>query len=150
VGIIVMRSIVETSDAVERPRGVVLLAFVFFALAALMIVYGVLLAASVIAFTRASWVIGIEAAQLGPAVFAVGAALYVACGVGMLRMWKWARWLAILLLVAGLALQVPTVSAAVAEFHFVALLREGVLFIGRVICLRYLFQPEVRELFESR
>ena len=145
-----MRSIVETSNAVERPRGVVLLAWAFFALAALMIVYGVLLAASVIAFTRASWVIGIEAAQLGPAVFAVGAALYVACGVGMLRMWKWARWLAILLLVAGLAQEVPTVSAAVAEFHFVSLLREGVLFVGRVVCVRYLFQPEVRELFESR
>jgi hypothetical protein len=150
VGIIVMRSISEKNEAVERPRGVVLIAWVFFALAALMIVYGVLLAASVIAFTRAAWVIGIEAAQLGPGVFAVGAAVYVACGMGMLRVWKWARWLAILLLVAGLAQQVPTVSAAVAEFHFVSLLREGVLFIGRVVCLRYLFQADVRELFESR
>jgi hypothetical protein len=145
-----MRSILEKSDVIERPRGVVLLACVFFALAALMIVYGVLIAASTIAFTRAAWVIGIEAAQLGPTIFAVGAAVYVACGVGMLRLWKWARWLAILLLVAGLAQQVPTVSAAVAEFHFVALLREGLLFISRVVCLRYLFQPDVRELFESR
>jgi hypothetical protein len=145
-----MRSIVERNDVVERPRGVVLLAWVLFALAALMIVYGALIATSVIAFTQASWLIGMEAAQLGPAVFVVGAALYVVCGVGMLRLWKWARWLAILLIVAGLAQQVPTVSAAVAEFHFVLLLREGILFIGRVVCLRYLFQPDVRELFESR
>jgi hypothetical protein len=42
----VMRSIVEKFVAVERPRGVVLLAWIFFALAALMIVYGVLIAAS--------------------------------------------------------------------------------------------------------
>jgi hypothetical protein len=143
-----MRSIVEKFDAVERPRGVVLLAWIFFALAALMIVYGVLIAASAIAFTRSSWVIGIEAAQLGPVVFAVGAALYVACGVGMLRLWKWARWLAILLIVAGLVQQVPAVSAAVAEFHFVPLLREGFFFIARVVCLRYLFQPDVRESFD--
>src|SRR4051812_12152930 len=127
-----MRSIVEKTDAVERTRGVTLLAWVFFALAAVVIVYGGVVATSVVAFPKASWVIGIEAAQLGPAVFAVGAALYVACGVGMLRLWKWARWLAILLFVAGLAQQVPAVSAAVAEFHFVSLVREGCLFIARV------------------
>src|SRR4051812_37014253 len=102
-----MESVVEERGDVLRPRGVVVLAWILFAFAALMIVYGALLATSKIAFTQAAWVIGIQAAQLGPLVFLVGAAVYVACGVGFLRLWRWARWLAILLIVAGLAQQVP-------------------------------------------
>jgi hypothetical protein len=143
-----MNSIVDERKEVERPRGVLMLAWIFFAFGGLMIVYGALLATSKIAFTRAGWVIGIQAAQLGPLVFVVGAAVYGACGVGLLRLWRWGRWLAILLIVAGLAQQVPAVSAAVAEFHIVPLVREGFLFIGRVACLRYLLQQDVREVFE--
>jgi hypothetical protein len=127
-----------------------LLAWLFFALAALIVVYGFLLATSRIAFTQASWLIGIEAAQMGPAVFVVGAIVYVACGIGLLRLWRWARWLAMALLAFGLAQQVPAVSAAVAEFHFVALLREGFFFMARVVCLRYLFLGDVRDLFDAR
>jgi len=150
VKIIVMRSIIENREAAARPRGIEWLARLFFLLATLMIVYGLLLATSRISFTRASWVIGIEAAQRGPAIFVVAALTYVACGVGLLRLSRWARWLAIVLLMLGLVQQVPAVSAAVAEFHIVPLVREGLLFIARVVCLRYLFQGEVRELFDAR
>jgi hypothetical protein len=145
-----MQSIVDRNEAVERPRGVVWLAGLFVALAALMLVYGVLLALSHISFTQASWLIGIEAAQRGPLVFVVGAVVYVACAWGLLRMSRWGRWLAILLIAAGLAQQVPAVSAAVTEFHWVPLVREGVAFLARMVCLYYLFREDVREAFEPK
>ena len=143
-----MRSIVGNENEVTRPRGVVWIAGVLFAMAALMIVYGALLAMSRVAFTSASWLIGIEAAQLGPVVFVVGATAYAVCGIGLLRLWKWARWLAIVLIFAGLAQQVPAVSAAVAEFHWAALVREGLFFMTRMVGLHFLFKEDVREAFE--
>lgn len=145
-----MQSIVDQDEDVRRPRGVVWLAGLLVALAALMLVYGSLLATSHISFTQASWLIGIEAAQRGPLVFVVGAVVYVACAIGLMRVSRWARWLAILLIAAGLAQQVPAVSAAVTEFHWVPLVREGFAFMARMVCLYYLFREDVREAFESR
>jgi hypothetical protein len=150
VTIVEMRSIINNDEAVTRPRGVVWLAGLFVTLAMLMLVYGSLLATSHIAFTQASWLIGIDAARMGPVVFVVGALVYVACAVGLLRTSRWARWLAILLIAAGLAQQVPAVSAAVTEFHLVPLAREGLLFMARMVCLYYLLRDDVREAFESR
>lgn len=145
-----MRSIVSEERVAATPPGLKWMAWAMFAMAALMIVYGALIASSRMAFTSAAWLIGIDAAQLGPTVFVVAAVAYTACGVGLLRRWKWARWLAILLFFAGLAQQVPTVSAAVAEFHWAALMREGFFFVARMVCVHYLFKEDVREVFERR
>jgi hypothetical protein len=65
-------------------------------------------------------------------------------------MWRWARWVAIVLIGAGLAQQVPAVSAAVMEFHLFPLAREGLLFMARMVCLYYLLRDDVREAFEAR
>jgi hypothetical protein len=143
-----MRSIFQDREEQTRPRGITALAWLFMAFALLIAIYGYLIWGSRIPFTSASWLIGIDAAQMGPVIFAIGASVYAACGIGLLRMNRWARWLGILLLVFGLAEQVPAVSAAVAEFHLGTLLREGVFFVLRVVCIRYLFQEDVRELFD--
>ena len=150
VTIIAMRSIFESRETPVVPQGVRLLAWVFLLLAGLIGLYGYLLFASRIAFTKGSWLIGSDVAQMGPISFALAACLYATCGMGLQKRQRWARWLAILLLVAGLAEQVPTVSAAVAEFHWLAIGREALLFMTRVACLRYLFQEDVRDVFDRR
>jgi hypothetical protein len=145
-----MHSIFEKREMPVLPQGVRLLALVFLLLAGLIGLYGYLLSAGRIAFTKASWLIGSDIAQMGPIIFVVAAGLYATCGAGLLTRQRWARWLAIVLLVAGLAEQVPTVSAAVAEFHWLAIGREALLFVTRVACLRYLFQEDVRDGFDRR
>jgi hypothetical protein len=144
-----MRSLLQNPEVERRPRGVVWLAQLFFVMAAVIVIYGLMITVHAISFTRARWLIGMDAAQMGPAIFAVATAVYVACGVGLLRVSRWGRWLAIAILLWGLVQQVPAVSAAVAESHVAAVVREGLLFIVRVACLRYLFLEDVREAFDK-
>lgn len=73
------------------------------------------------------------------------AALYVAVGLGLLKLQNWARWLVIALCI--LELIMAAVGYAVPRFF---LLRLGIL--GMTIdaaALIFLFQPKVKEVFET-
>jgi hypothetical protein len=130
----------------EAPRGIIALALLFFALAALFVVYALLLHFAVVSFTSAAWLAGEDVAIMGPVALFVGALAYSGCGAGLLERRGWARWGAVVLLGFGLVEQVPSISSM--SWTWWPATRELALVCARVGVLRYLFREDVREAFE--
>jgi hypothetical protein len=87
--------------------------------------------------------------QSGPLAFVLYAVLLLVVSIGLARRWNLARRAAILLAIAGIALAVPAISSAVADSRVVAIAREGVQIIIRVLVIFYVTQAPVKDWFES-
>ena len=134
----------------SRPAGVTAIAFIFFTAAAYLGVLGTVMLASPGAISMAMGAFlmgGLELA--GPYMFLLVAAVAAIIGWGLLRMQKWARWLAILASFAGFVMLIPSVSAAVLSVSW-SLIWGGLGIIVRMIVVWYLWQTPVAEQFGKR
>jgi uncharacterized membrane protein (DUF2068 family) len=91
---------------------------------------------------------GLELA--GPYMFLLVAGLGAVIALGLWRLHRWARWLAILAAMIGVVLLLPSVSSAMLDFRIGKLVGGGVGTIVRVMVVWYLFQEPVREAFAAK
>jgi uncharacterized membrane protein (DUF2068 family) len=91
---------------------------------------------------------GLELA--GPYMFLLVAGLGAVIALGLWRLHRWARWLAILAAMIGVVLLLPSVSSAMLDFRIGKLVGGGVGTIARVMVVWYLFQEPVREAFAAK
>jgi hypothetical protein len=80
-------------------------------------------------------------------MFVLMAGIGLAVALGLLRLHKWARWIAIL---AAMVLLLPGVSSALIDSRFGKLAWDGLGVIVRAMIVWYLFQEPVNEAFESK
>jgi hypothetical protein len=133
---------------VERPAGVTAVASAFLAAGAYLLAVGLTMLARpglVSLAAGASLLGGLELA--GPYMFLLAGALGAVIALGLWRLHRWARWLAILVAIAGVVMLLPGVSSAMLDFRISQLIWSGFGTIGRVLIVFYLFQQPVQEAF---
>jgi len=124
----------------QRPQGVTAIAVLFLLAAGYLCVLGLimLVRADLISMTLGAPLIeGLEVA--GPFMFLLAAAAWAAIGWGLLRLHRWARWAAMVLLGVGAALLIPAVSVPSANLEW-RLLWHGLQIALRVAGAWYLAQ----------
>jgi hypothetical protein len=132
-----------------RPNGVVAVAAGLLCIAIYLAIAGALLAAGAIPFSwGAYWLFGMETA--GPFAFWLSAMVFAVNAYGLLRMKNWARRLTLVLMIAGIVVALPSVSAAVVAVRPLSIVREGAGVIGRVAVAWYLFQEHIAAAFTRR
>jgi len=135
----------------ERPAGVTAIAVAFLLAAAYLLVIGLTMLARpglVSMAAGAPLLGGLELA--GPYMFLLIALLGIVVGLGLLRLYNWARWAAILAAAIGVLFLLPDVSSAVLDFHFEKLAWGGLGTIVRVMIVWYLFQEPVQVVFTTK
>jgi hypothetical protein len=123
-------------------------AAVFLVAAAYLLVVGVtmLLRPGVVSMAAGAELLGgLELA--GPYMFLLVSAMGMAVAFGLLRLHRWARWVAILLAMIGVVLLIPSVSSAVVFFRFGKLAWGGLGVMLRTMIVWYLFQEPVGNAF---
>jgi len=134
----------------ERPSGVSAIAAIFLAAAAYLLALGAVMAVrpgTVSMMLGSPLMGGLELA--GPYMFLLLGALGTVVGWGLLRLWNWARRAATLIAIAGVALLIPAVSSAVADFRLIPLIEGAVGVMVRVVIAWYLYQGPVAEAFRA-
>ena len=91
---------------------------------------------------------GLELA--GPYMFLLVGGLGTVIALGLWRLHRWARWLAILAAMIGVVLLLPDVSSAMLDFRIGKLAWAGFGTILRVMIVWYLFQEPVGEAFGAK
>lgn len=134
----------------ERPAGVVAIAGLFAIAGVAAIGFAGLTEAQAVPLSSGAFLIGGGLEQLGPVAFLLYAALMVLLAVALWRRWRWARRVAILVAVIGIAMAVPGLSSAVMDSRIVAIAREGLQIIVRVVVVYYLSQEPVKDWFAER
>lgn len=135
----------------ERPAGVTAVAATFLLAATYLLAVGLTMLARpglVSMAAGAELLGGLELA--GAYMFLLAAALGAIVALGLWHLQNWARWLAILLSMAGVALLLPSVSSAMVDFRIARLVWSALGTIIRVMIIWYLFQEPVREAFVAR
>lgn len=134
----------------QRPAGVTAIAVAF------LLAAGYLLAIALTMLARPGLISMAAGAPLlgglelaGPYMFLLIALLGIVTGIGLLRLYNWGRWAAILIAAIGVLFLLPDVSSAVLDFHFGKLAWSGLGTIVRVMIVWYLFQEPVREFFTA-
>ncbi len=133
---------------VERPAGVTAVAIAFlFAAAYLLAVGSIMLARPglISMAAGAEFLGGLELA--GPYMFLLVGAVGAFIAFGLVRLHNWARWLAILASMIGVALLLPSVSSAMIDFRFGRLFWDGLGTIVRVMIVWYLLQSPTKQVF---
>lgn len=133
-----------------RLAGVTAIAFLFFAVAAYLALIGAAMLiwpGSIGMRSGAPLLGGLELA--GPYMFLLTGTVAALLGWGLLRLNNWARRAAAVLAILGIAMLVPSVSAAVISFHGSALAWGGIGVIVRVMIAWYLYQRPVIDVFEK-
>jgi hypothetical protein len=134
-----------------RPAGVTAVAATFLLAAAHLLVVGLtmLLRPGLVSMAAGAELLGgLELA--GPYMFLLVAGLGAVIALGLWRLHRWARWLAILAAMIGVVLLLPSVSSAMLDFRIGKLVGGGVGTIARVMVVWYLFQEPVREAFAAK
>jgi hypothetical protein len=134
----------------ERPTGVTTIAYIFLFIGAYLCIVGLIMLlwpGAVSMALGAPLLDGLELA--GPFMFLLVSAVAALIGWGLLRMNNWARRAALLAAFAGFVMLAPTVSAAVIEVHWSALIWGGLGIIVRMVVIWYLFQTPVSEQFSK-
>ncbi|MGZ4814161.1 MAG: hypothetical protein ACXVZV_02040 [Terriglobales bacterium] len=149
-----INSVIPTSTSSEkqgplRPTDISVIAIFYIAIAAYLVVNGVLVASAIVSFASGRYILG-DYASMGPGIyFAVGLGIAVV-GMGLLRGWSFARRMAIVAAALLLATSVLPISAAVAYLQIAGIVIHGLKVILAVIAIRYLVQPEVVDYFSAR
>jgi multidrug transporter EmrE-like cation transporter len=129
------------------PRGVAAIAVLFLAAAAYLALVGLVILVSpgtVSMSLGAPLLTGLELS--GPYMFLLTAGVGVLLGWGLLRLNNWVRRAAIAVAFIGVAMLVPSVSAAAVDLR-VSLIWGGLGIIARVMILWYLYQEPVKAVF---
>jgi hypothetical protein len=136
-----------TVTGVERPAGVRAICGLSVLVALASVAFAILLAAQIVPLSSGAFLIGAGLEQLGPVAFLLYAALMLFLAAALWRRWRWARGVAILIALAGIAMAVPGLSSAVVDSRVFAIAREGLQIIIRVIVVYYLSQEPVKDWF---
>jgi hypothetical protein len=131
-----------------RPNGIRILAIICFVITGFLAVSGGLVAVGTIPLASGRYLLG-DYAIWGPALYWLVAAVFVLLGFGLLRRWRFARRLGIVVAALMVATSALPISAAVAYFQILPLAIHGVKIILAVMAIRYLLQPEVVEWFSA-
>jgi hypothetical protein len=83
-------------------------------------------------------------------MFLLMAGLGGAIALGLWQLYRWARWLAILIAMIGVVMLLPSVSSAMFDFRIGKLAWEGLGTILRGMIVWYLSQEPVREAFAGK
>ncbi len=124
----------------QRPVGVTAVAIVFLLVAAYLLVVGLTMLARpglVSMAAGAELLGGLELA--GPYMFLLVAVVAAVIAIRLWRLQNWARWLAILGAMIGVALLLPSVSSAILDSRFGKLFWGGLGTIMRVVIAWYLY-----------
>ena len=135
----------------ERPTGVTAVAIAFLLAAAYLLVVALtmLVRPGLVSMAAGAELLGgLELA--GPYMFLLVAGVGLAVAFGLLRLQRWARWMAILIAMIGMVLLLPSVSSALIDFRFGRLVWGGLGVIVRSMIVWYLFQEPVKESFLAR
>ena len=134
----------------NRPGGVLAIAILFFAVSAYLAALGIIKLANPDAVSLSLGAPFLHGLELdGPIMFLIAAVIGASIAVGLLRLSRLARRGAIVIVLAGMILQIPKVAAETGEFSprfFVAALAV----IVRVMILWYLWQSWTVEKFVNR
>jgi len=136
---------------VDRPAGVSAVAAAFSLAAVYLLAVGLTMLASpglVPMAAGAELLGGLELA--GPYMFLLIGTFSAGIALGLWRLHRWARWLAILAAMIGVVVLLPGVSSAMLDFRIGKLAWEGLGTIVRVMIAWYLFQEPVREAFTAK
>ncbi len=133
----------------DRPLGVRALTAICWVLSAVAFTFTGLLFGGVVPLSAGAFLLGGGMEQVGPFAFLIYGTVLSVLGIALWRRWKGARRVAIVIAGAGIALAVPAMSSAVADARVVAILREGIQIIVRVMVIFYLSQPPVKEWFAN-
>jgi hypothetical protein len=136
---------------VERPAGVSAVAAAFSLAAVYLLAVGLTMLASpglVSMAAGAELLGGLELA--GPYMFLLIGTLSAGIALGLWRLQRWARWLAILSAMIGVVVLLPGVSSAMLDFRIGKLAWEGLGTIVRVMIVWYLFHEPVRVAFAGK
>ena len=134
----------------DRPTGVVAIAALCAIAGVVALGFAALAAAQVVPLSSGAFLIGGGLEQLGPIAFLLYAALMILLVVALWKRWRWARRAAILVAAAGVAMTVPGLSSAVMDSRILALVREGLQIMVRVVAVYYLSQRPVKDWFTAR
>jgi hypothetical protein len=147
-------SVVEPAQAGamlnDRPNGVIGISAVCVVLAAISILYALLLGSGRIPLSDAAWLLGGGLEQRGPIALVLYSALLIGLAIGLWKRRRSAARATILTAIAGIALAVPAMSSAVADARLFAIAREGLQIMVRVLVVFYLSQEPVKEWFANR
>ena len=121
----------------ERFVAVLLAAF-----AALAAAYGICVATGWLPFNSGAWVVGEDVAMRGALAYLLSAIVHGVAVFGLWRCWRWAHWLTVLLLAAGLLPAVPGISSAVIDLRISGIALWGTLIILRTAALYAMFNAE--------
>lgn len=138
----------EESSRAERPAGVALISIVCMLMAFSASYLAALTTLGRIPLATGAFLVGGEMETLGPLVYVMVAVVYVLAGLGLWSGKNWARHLAIGVAAIGVVQGTPAISSAVADGRMLAIAREGVLIIVRVMVIWYLMQQPVRDTFD--
>ncbi len=119
-------------------------------IAVVALLYAGLLLAGRIPLSAGAFLLGGGMEQLGPVAFLLYALILAVLAWALWRRWKGARRVAIFLAAVGIALAVPAISSAVGDERGLAIAREGLQIMVRMIAIYYLSQEPVKEWFAQR
>lgn len=137
----------SVSPSQERPGGVVAIVAICGLLSTIALAFVALLLAGLVPLSAGAFLLGAGMEQLGPLAFLLYGGVLAVLAVALWRRWKGARRAAIALAAAGVALALPAVSSAVVDGRTLAIAREGLQIMVRVILIYYLSQEPVKEWF---
>ena len=134
----------------ERPAGVIALSALCAIAGVASITFAALLMVGHVPLSSGALLLGGGLEQLGPAAFLLYATIMLVLALALWRRWRWARRVAILVAVIGIAVAVPALSSAVTDLRTLGILREGLQIILRVAIVYYLSQEPVQQWFAKR
>ena len=133
-----------------RPAGVKALIALCVLTALTSLAFALLLAGGRIPLSAGAFVIGGGLEQLGPVAFLLYAAFVILLALALWKRWPGSRRAAIVVAAIGIAMAVPALSSAVMDSRTLALGREGLQIIVRVMVIYYLSQEPVSDWFARR
>ena len=133
-----------------RPAGVTAIVALSMVAALTSLAFALLIASGRIPLSAGAFLLGGGLEQLGPVAFLLYAALLLLLAIALWRRLPFARRATVLAAILGIALAVPAISSAVIDSRLLAVAREGLQIIVRVMIVFYLSQTPVKEWFRQR
>ncbi len=134
----------------DRPAGVNAIVALCLVSALTSLAFALLIVAGRVPLSAGAFLIGGGLEQSGPVAFLLYAALMILLALALWRRWRWARRVVIVVAVIGIATAVPGLSSAVMDSRIVAIAREGLQIIIRVMVVYYLSREPVKDWFAAR